>query len=90
MDDLLFDNGPPGAEGVRWWDLERGVTEPRESSRGVVGADLPCRYVAWVWETRESGMASLSLMGSLTVRGARERWLMFVVERFLRLARSEC
>lgn len=58
----------------------------------MVGADLPCIYdvvpdggYAWAenWPSRSSSM------GSLTVRGARVRWLRFVEERLLRRARSE-
>jgi hypothetical protein len=34
-------------------------------------------------------ISSVLSMGSLEVKGARERWLRFVVERFLRRARSD-
>lgn len=91
-DDLLLVIGAPEADGVRFCDLDRdrGLVAELANSRGVVGADLPCRYEVLGRDrgTAASTMASSSSMGSFVVRGARERWLTLVEDRFLRRTRS--
>lgn len=93
-DDLLLVIGAPVAEGVRFRDLERerGLVAELARSRGVVGADLPCRYevLGRGIGTPASTRTSSSSRGNLVVRGASERWLTLVDDRFLRRTRSAC
>lgn len=91
-DDLLLAIGAPEADGVRFRDLERdrGLVAELARSRGVEGADLPWRYEVFGRCTvrTPSTMVSSSSRGSFVVRGANERWLMLVDDRFLRRTRS--
>lgn len=87
--DLLLGND---AAPVARLDCERERAGECESSLGVVGADLPCRYEVLgtsgaVWIAASS---SGSDSGSFVVSGARVRWFRLVEDRFLRRAWLEC
>ena len=78
--DLLF-----GIDRFFWFRSETREEE-RDKIEGVVGAERPSIYeMCWV-----SGRASGSLRGRRDVKGARVRWLIFVLERLWCRENGEC